>query len=194
VTEDDYARIAERHPEVQKAVATLRWTGSWHTMYVTIDREGGAEVDEPFKKDLITFMECYRLTGHDLEVCSPSFVPLDISMDICVAPGYIKSNVKKTLLNAFSNADFPDGTRGFFHPDNFTFGQPIYLSQLISTAMKASGVSRVKVTRFQRWKEPEDGEIDRGCMILDRLEIARLDDDPDKPGNGRIEFNMAGGL
>jgi hypothetical protein len=194
VTEDDYARIAERHPEVQKAVATLRWTGSWHTMYVTIDREGGAEVDEPFKKDLIAFMECYRLTGHDLEVCSPSFVPLDISMDICVAPGYIKSNVKKTLLNAFSNADFPDGTRGFFHPDNFTFGQPIYLSQLISTAMKASGVSRVKVTRFQRWKEPEDGEIDRGCMILDRLEIARLDDDPDKPGNGRIEFNMAGGL
>lgn len=194
VTEDDYAKIAERHPEVQKAVATLRWTGSWHTMYVTIDRKCGVEVDEPFKKDLTAFMECYRLTGHDLEICSPGFVPLDISMDICVAPGYIKSNVKKALLNAFSNVDLPNGTRGFFHPDNLTFGQPIYLSQLISTAMKASGVARVKVTRFQRWKRPEDGEIDRGCMILDRLEIARLDNDPDKPGNGRIEFNMAGGL
>lgn len=194
VTEDDYAKIAERHPEVQKAVATLRWTGSWHTMYITIDRKGGVGVDEPFKKDIIAFMECYRLTGHDLEICSPSFVPLDISMDICVAPGYIKSNVKKALLNAFSNSDLPDGTRGFFHPDNLTFGQPIYLSQLISTATKASGVARVKMARFQRWKRPKDGEIDRGCMVLDRLEIARLDNDPDKPENGRIEFNMAGGL
>jgi hypothetical protein len=194
VTEDDYSEIAGRHPEVQKAVATLRWTGSWHTMYVTIDRKNGLKLDDTFKKYLITFLESYRLAGYDLEICSPSFVPVDISMDITVVSGYIKSNVKKALLNAFSNVDLPNGIRGFSHPDNLTFGQPIYLSQLISTAMKVPGVARVKVTKFQRWKMPEDGEIKRGCMIFDRLEIARLDNDPDKPGNGRIEFNMAGGL
>ena len=45
VTEADYAAIAQRHPAVQKAAATLRWTGSWHSMFVTVDRLGGLAVD-----------------------------------------------------------------------------------------------------------------------------------------------------
>jgi hypothetical protein len=35
VTEDDYAAAAERHPDVQRAAATRRWTGSWYTMFIT---------------------------------------------------------------------------------------------------------------------------------------------------------------
>ena len=34
--------IAERHPQVQRAAATRRWTGSWYTEYVTVDRLRGA--------------------------------------------------------------------------------------------------------------------------------------------------------
>jgi len=41
VTEADYAEVAERHPLVQRAAATFRWTGSWHTVFVTVDRLGG---------------------------------------------------------------------------------------------------------------------------------------------------------
>ena len=41
VTEADYAAFAERHPEVQKAGATRRWTGSWYTIFITVDRVGG---------------------------------------------------------------------------------------------------------------------------------------------------------
>jgi hypothetical protein len=43
VTEEDYARAAEKHPEVRKAVATFRWTGSWHTVFLAIDPEGQSE-------------------------------------------------------------------------------------------------------------------------------------------------------
>ena len=42
VTAADYAAAAERRPEVQRAAATFRWTGSWHTVFVTADRVGGA--------------------------------------------------------------------------------------------------------------------------------------------------------
>src|SRR4030095_2767662 len=38
VTEADYAEVALRHPGIQRAVATLRFTGSWYTMFVAVDR------------------------------------------------------------------------------------------------------------------------------------------------------------
>ena len=52
VTEDDYARMSERDPHVQRAAATFRWTGSWYTVFVTADRLGGAPVDDPFEAEL----------------------------------------------------------------------------------------------------------------------------------------------
>ena len=48
MTEEDYAEMAGRYPEVQMAAATMRWTGSWHTVFLTEDRKGGFEVDADF--------------------------------------------------------------------------------------------------------------------------------------------------
>ncbi len=45
VTPEDYAEKAAEHPEVQRAAATLRWTGSWHTVFLSVDRRGGRGVD-----------------------------------------------------------------------------------------------------------------------------------------------------
>lgn len=205
VTEADYAAVAERHPEVQKVMATRRWTGSWYTMFVTIDRKGGRTVDARFETELRAFIERFRLAGHDLEIDGPRFVPLEIVLTVCVAPNYFRSNVKRAMLDVFSNRDLPDGRRGFFHPDNFTFGEPVYLSEVIATAMDVPGVQWVDVlekadepppegTRFQRWGEYAHGEIDAGLIKMDRLEIVRLDNDPSLPENGRIDFLMEGGL
>src|SRR5690606_1653831 len=33
VTPEDYAEVVERHPSVQRAAATFRWTGSWYTVF-----------------------------------------------------------------------------------------------------------------------------------------------------------------
>jgi hypothetical protein len=143
VTAADYAAVAERHPEVQRAAATRRWTGSWHTIFLTIDRRGGQAVDPEFEATIRSFMERFRLAGHDLEIDGPRFVPLDIALVICVAPGYFRDQVQRALLELFSSSDLPDGRRGFFHPDNFTFGQPVYLSQLVAAAMGVPGVAAV---------------------------------------------------
>ena len=40
--------------------------------------------------------------------------------------------------------DLPDGRRGLFHPDNFTFGQPVYLSRLYAAAHAVDGVDSVE--------------------------------------------------
>jgi hypothetical protein len=199
VTEADYAEVVQRHSEVQKAVATMRWTGSWYTVYITVDRKGGREVDVRFKKELSGFMERFRMAGHDIEIDAPRFVPLDIAFTVCVAPGFLRSAVKQALLETFGSTDLPDGQRGFFHPDNFTFGQPVYLSHLVAAAMQVPGVlwidtSEKPTHRFRCWGQPSRGELEEGMITFDRLEIMRLDNDPNAPENGRIEFFMEGGL
>jgi Baseplate J-like protein len=193
VTEADYAEVAERHPEVQEAAATRRWTRSWYTMFVTVDRLGGRAVDEAFEDELRTFLDGYRLAGVDVEIDAPRFVSLDIELTVCVAPGYVAADVERALLDALSNRELPDGSRGFFHPDNFTFGQPVYLSRLIAAAMAVPGVDWVDVTTFERSGEPSTTGLDSGRLTFARLEIARLDNDPNFPESGRLKLDLEGG-
>jgi hypothetical protein len=193
VTPEDYAEVAQRHPQVQRAAATIRWTGSWHTVFLTVDRFGGRPVDTGFEEELRAHLERYRLAGHDLEVDGPRYVPLEIEMLVCVLPEYFRSDVKATLLGVFGNGTLPDGRRGVFHPDNFTFGQPVYLSRLYEAAQAVEGVDWVEISLFQRQGVPDDAALAAGELSLHRLEIARLDNDPNFPENGVLRLVMEGG-
>ncbi|HEY5948939.1 MAG TPA: putative baseplate assembly protein [Kofleriaceae bacterium] len=199
VTVDDYAMIAERHPDVLKAAATRRWTGSWYTVFLSIDRKNGKPIDDEFEARLRAFLERYRLAAQDVEIEAPSFVPLDVNFSVCVDPRYYRADVKRALLARFSSRDLADGTRGFFHPDNFTFGQPVYLSRIIAAAMEVPGVTWVDPSPgksvFRRfWDAPSDVDLTKGRIEMARLEIARLDNDPSFPENGRLDFTMMGGM
>jgi hypothetical protein len=164
-------------------------------MFVTVDRKGGRPVDATFETALRDFLEPFRMAGYDLEIDSPRYVSLDLALTICVKPHTFKAVVKQALLEAFSNRDNPDGSRGFFHPDRFTFGQPVYLSQIIARAMDVPGVASVmSVDRFQRYGEDPHGEIADGFVPMARLEIARLDNDRNAQEHGRLAFTMQGGL
>ncbi|HUR35918.1 MAG TPA: putative baseplate assembly protein [Vicinamibacterales bacterium] len=195
VTEADYAAAAQLHPDVQRAACTRRWTGMFHTMFVTVDRRGGKPVTEAFERELRAFLERFRMAGYDLEIDGPRYVALDIAMQVCVSSGYRRSEVNRALLEAFGTTLPGDGTRGFFHPDNFTFGQPVYLSQMIARAMQVPGVQSVDVgpDGFKRFGQAPHGERDAGLVPMHRLEIARADNDPSLPENGRIGFVMMGG-
>ena len=197
VTEADYAAIAERFAGVARAVGTRRWTGSWYTVFVSVERRGGVALDTRFRHQLGEFLERYRMAGEDLELEDPIYVPLDINLVICVKSGYFVAHVEKALYEAFDDRDHADGTRGFFHPDNFTFAQPVYLSQVIARAMQVAGVGFVDTTagdfRFQRFGQKANGEIADGLIAMGRLEIARLENSLSQPENGQIGFSLMGG-
>jgi hypothetical protein len=199
VTVDDYATIAERHPEVLKAAATRRWTGSWYTVFLSIDRKHGKPIDAEFETRLREFLEGYRLAAQDVEIEAPAFVPLHINLSVCVDPRYYRADVKRALLARFSSRDLADGTRGFFHPDNFTFGQHVFLSRIIAAAMEVAGVTWVDpspgASVFRRfWDAPSDLDLKKGRIDMTRLEIARLDNDPSFPEHGKLDFTMMGGM
>ncbi len=89
----------------------------------------------------------YRRMGHDLAVAEARYVPLDVALEICVLPHFTRGHVKAELLKVFGNRRLADGRTGFFHPDNLSFGDGIYLSQLVAAAKSVEGVETVKVTR-----------------------------------------------
>ena len=105
------------------------------------------------------------------------------------------ADVERALLDVFSNRTLPDGRRGFFHPDDFTFGQPVYLSPLYAAAQRSTASHSVDVTRSSGSGAPGRRSPRRtGRLDLGRLEIARLDNDPNFPEHGVLELTLKGGM
>jgi hypothetical protein len=193
VTPADYAARASAHPSVQRAAATLRWTGSWKTVFVTIDPLGGGDVTPELESTLRQWLEPYRLAGHDLEIDAPSSVGLVVGLRITVAPTFSRDTVLRDLTDRFTSGLRADGTPGPFHPDRLTLGQPVYSSVLISEAMNTPGVDQVVVTEFHRFDDPTSDARDDAVVRPQQLEILRLDNDPNYPERGRLRFTMEGG-
>jgi hypothetical protein len=191
VTPADYEEIAIRQEladrcgiDVQRAAATPRWTGSWHTMFVTVDRLGAAQVDRDFEKKLRGCLERFRMAGEDLEINEPQYVSLEIEIAVCIKPGYYFSHVKQALMQVFSDGILPNNQRGLFHPDNLSFGQTVYLSTLIAAAQTVEGLESVTFRKFQRQHANSPDALTSGKLELGRLEIARLSNDPNFPERG----------
>ncbi len=202
VTVEDWAEVAGRHSGVQRAVATIRWTGSWHTVFLTIDPVGRNGLDPELETDLYAFLEQFRLAGVDLELRPPTYVPIDFAFVVCVAQDRFAHEVKAELLELLGSRVGRTGSRGWFHPDRLSFGQDVRLSPIIAEVMKVPGVAWVDLdpvsngsdaVRFQRYGKVPAGELEAGVLRVDRLEVARLDNNPSAPDNGRLRLTVRGG-
>jgi hypothetical protein len=204
VTEADWAGAAVKARGVAAAKARFRWTGSWHTVFVAVqpaDEEnltrlpGGAVVLEPaFAAEVTAFLARYKLAGYDLRVRAADYVPLEIDVEICVARGHFRGEVLAEVSNALSNAVYRRGKRGFFHPLEFSFGEPVYLSRLYAAIEAVEGVSSAKVTLFKRYWEVAQDELERGLVEMGDFEIALLSNDPSFPEQGVLRLTAVGGL
>lgn len=193
VTAADYAEVTERLEGVQRAAATLRWTGSWYTVFITVDRFGGLPLDKDFKDKLSLHLENYRMAGHDLEFNDPVFVSLELDLQICVKAEYFRSDVRQQLLSVLGSRKLPDGRIGVFHPDNLTFGQTVYLGPIYEAAHAVAGVASVVITRFSRRGRDDPYPAKDGFIKFGRLEIPRLDNDPNFPDHGVLRLQLFGG-
>jgi hypothetical protein len=193
VTAADYAAAAERRAEVQRAAATFRWTGSWHTVFVTADRFGGAAVDARFEARLRRHLERFRMAGYDLEVDAPRYVALDITLHICVKSDFFRSQVLLAVQAELGSGVLPDGRIAVFHPDNFSFGEVVYLSRIVAAAQAVEGVEAVWALKFQRMAAPDAASLENGVIPIGRLEIAQLANNPNFRERGRLTLEAGGG-
>ena len=91
-------------------------------------------------------------------------------------------------------APLADGRLGLFHPDRLHVRPAGLPLAICSPRLHAvAGVESVDVGRFQRQHEPETSGIDDGVLPMGRLEIARLDNDPNFPERGVLDLSYGGG-
>jgi hypothetical protein len=144
-------------------------------------------VDRTFQDAIARYLEDFRTAGYEVEIRAPYYVPLHIILKVRLKTGYYSNVVHTALIKAFSNTP-----AGFFSPGNFTFGQTVYLSQIMTKAMSVRGVADVEVEQFHRLDTQETSTVEQ--IIIHPLEIARLDNDEHAPQNGSILFSIEGGL
>lgn len=193
VTAADYAVCVLRHPQVANALAIPRWTGAWQTLLLYIDRKGGLPVDAAFSAELLAFLERFRLMGFDIALRPARPAPLDLRLRVCVRPGELRSAVGQRVRQALRPSGPLDGTPGFFHPDRFTFGTPLYLSALTAAVMAVQGVETVTPLIFRRLGCLDRGELDAGMIRPTEAEVLQCADDPSFPELGRLDLVMGGG-
>jgi predicted phage baseplate assembly protein len=193
VTADDYATLAGQLPGLQRAAASMRWTGSWYEAQVAVDPLGIEDAEEGLLERVREGIFRYRRIGHDLVVQPAHYVPLLLALRICVSPHVLRAHAQSAVQDAFSNRQLPDGRRGLFHPDNLTFGDAVDVSRLVAVAQAIPGVQSVEVLKLQRFSEGDHGELAQGYLPLRPLEVAQLHNDPVFPENGQLLVEIGGG-
>jgi hypothetical protein len=185
--------MAERFAGVQRASARLRWTGSWYTVFLTVDRLGGAAMDRPFAAALLRHLETYRMAAVDLEIEEPLLAPLELALHICVKPGHQRAQVRAALVRALGAQRLPEGALGYFHPDRWSFGQTVYVSGIEAAARAVAGVATAQATSFQRQGKKDSVPLQKGYLSLGAREIVRLDNDRNHPDRGVLRLDLHGG-
>ena len=206
VTLQDYARRAEELPEVSHARATYAWTGSWRAVRVAIDPVGTTTLSRSLARTIGDYLDAVRLIGEDVEVRPAIYVPLDIELSLCAHPAYWPEDLRAELEQEFSDGYTPDGRRGFFHADLWTFGQALYASQIIGRALAVHGVDRVRRLSMRRFNPGAGGATttititpgDLPEAVVDKVdvgpfEIIQVASDPSRLETGRITFDIQGG-
>ena len=216
IVADDYAtlaadnarRLAQRPPgrcgtpfqKLQGAKASLRWTGYVYEMGVAVDPLGSETASAALLDEIDAYLARYQRIGYDLRVRAPDYLPLDLGVSVCVMAGYQRAHVRSALLAALGTGVLPDGTPGLFNPDNQTFGQGVYVSRIVAAAQAIAGVIETQVTRLAPYlagrpapgATPDDVPAG-GVLVLAPYQIARLDNAPGQPANGRLTLLLRGG-
>ena len=191
VTLADYVACAEAVSGVQAAFASYAWTGSWRTVRVCVEAQGSFTLSQDLREAVEQSLEALHLIGEDLEIRAPEYVPLKISVVLCVSSDFWIEEVSPVVIQAFSDGYTADGAPAFFNPSRWTFGQPLYASQIEGMLQGIQGVEHLVSIQMQQWWRPwiQSSEV----MAVDPNQIIEVRSDPSEIEFGWIDFDFEGG-
>jgi hypothetical protein len=204
VTPEDFQTAAVAFTDVngnaliQRANASFRWSGSWLTVTLSVDPIGTEGLTAELEAALLTHLESKRMAGYDLEILGPAYVAVDMQVQFTAASGSFPDDVEQALLAAMSSGKKADGSLGFFHPDNFTFGDGLYVSAIYAAMMAVPGVQSAQVIRLARQHAAQPAvettaNLKQGFLSVGQDQIIRLDNDRNFPQNGTLTITAKGG-
>jgi len=138
VSADDYEALALDLKGVGKVRATAN---NWNTVTLFIAPEGGGQVSDVLRANLLAYFEDKRAISTILKIANVDYVKVYVTARIGVRSYYNPNDVKEQVqaaagaLLAFENVDFK---------------QTIYLSKFYEAIEAIPGVEYVTVTEFRR--------------------------------------------
>jgi hypothetical protein len=193
ITMSDYVSVTERNPQIEDAAAAQRWTGSWYTVFITAEPQGGWSLSNSLRRSLTKYVNRYRLAGQDILIEPPQYVPLNIELVICVDQEYFQRDVQQMLLRALGCGTLPDGQPALFAGQNFKLGETVYMSPIYAAARAIAGVQTVTAKVFEPQGQRTRIFLEQGFIPMGPFQVARMDNDPSLPGNGSLRLTMMGG-
>ena len=186
ITEDDYAQRVAAHHEVQNAVARRVWTGSQYTLFIYVDRLGGKPVDRDFSERIDAWVHQTRMLGDQVQVVSPKLVALEIKLALQTLPGHVPNVVHTRLARDLGIGYRQDGGLAFFHPDRLTFGEHIFLADILGEIADVPGVAQIVPKVFRRMDRPGAESLRFGRIDIGPTEIASVQNDANAPELGYL--------
>jgi hypothetical protein len=193
VTLRDYIARAEEVPGVARVVASYAWTGSWRTVRLVIDPEDSTVLSSDLAAAIQTHIEAVRLIGEDIEIRPPHFVPVTLTLKLCLQPNAWPEDIRAELAQAFSDGWTPWGERGFFHPDLWSFGQSLHGSQVAERVHRIAGIEHIVSIEMRRFDTATAGLTNADELEMGFDEILLVENDPDHMERGSISFELSGG-
>jgi hypothetical protein len=203
VTAADYQEAAQQFTDasgnkpVQRANASFRWTGSWLTVTLSIDPRDKEGLPESLRTGLLQFLDGRRLAGYDLEILRAIYIPIELEIEFCIVPGFFPGDVQRALEQALGSGVLPGGRKGFFHPDNFTFGDSVFISRIYAAAMAVPGVDAVHIITLARQhsaraQSETATNLAQGFLAVGSDQIVQLDNDRNFPERGTLAVRQRG--
>lgn len=161
----DYARFAREVPGVLDAESEIQWSGSWYTARVWILPQASDVIGADLLAAVRARLESVRQLGVDLELSGPRYVVGEIALQVRVAPHVPASSVERALRARL-------GSAGLFARSAYRLGTSLSSGALVAAAGSVPGVSEVRLRRFRRADDPDDGV--RDWIAIGRCEVLRV--------------------
>jgi hypothetical protein len=193
VRSEDYERAAMTLPWVQRAGTKFRHTGSWLSVFTAVDPVGSESVPDGNLVELTNLLDRYRLAGYEAFGLAPRYASLDLIVTVCARPDAFRADVTRAVFTALDTTAHADGTRGFFHPDRFTFGIALERSALEAALQEVPGVDGVVALSYRRRGYTRGFVTMPDSVEVARDEIVRVNNDRDRPERGSLRVDVRGG-
>ncbi|NLW34907.1 MAG: hypothetical protein GXY80_05410 [Syntrophorhabdus aromaticivorans] len=190
VTAEDYEALALNYKGVGKVRAKA---GNWNRVRLFVAPDGGGNVSDILKKNLLAYFEDKRPLTTVIEIADVDYVKIYITAELAIERYYVQENTKEKVRKAVAD---------LLSFDNVDFEQTLYLSKFYEAIEAIEGVQYVMITEFcelrsgqradRRGYPTQGGSREmvkpNGKIDLGTNEIPRIPDDADD------DPNYAGGV
>ncbi len=177
VTQEDYVALAENFPGVARAITI---SAAWNYVDLYVVAAGNFDLTQDLHDKLLAYFEKKRMVTTLVNVRSPVFVWLHITVNVGVEPTFYREDVERRVEEALAV---------LLDIDRLDFGKTFYLSKIYEAVEAVPGTDFAEVTQFQGTNSStppaEEAKVVDSQIRLDSGEF---------PRPGTIVVSVIGGL